>query len=131
MSESGAKHTTAERVTLVISVLILATILAIAGWSYSDQGANPARINVETHLDQVRVEQSGYYLPLTVTNTGGLTAQDVVVSGELVIGNQPPEEAEITITFLAGGESEKAYLIFQEDPSVGDVSVVITSYLEP
>lgn len=66
-----------------------------------------------------------------MTNTGGLTAQDVVITGELVIGEGEPETAEITITFLSGSEAEEGQLIFSENPNDGELKVGPTSFLSP
>jgi uncharacterized protein (TIGR02588 family) len=54
-----------------------------------------------------------------------------MVTGELDTGESEPETAEVTITFLASGESEEAEIIFQSDPTTGEVSVSPTSYLKP
>lgn len=131
MSTSTSERTTAERITLVISLVILASIFALAGWANVRTGDAPPTIEVEARLEAVRETDSGYYLPIRITNTGGLTAQDVTVVGELDTGEEQPETAEITITFLAGGEEESAELVFTTDPNEGELSVGATSYLQP
>lgn len=131
MSDSNPERTTAERITLVISALILVGILGLAGWSSVRTGDAPASISVEANLDDVRETESGFYVPIMVTNTGGQTAQDVTVTGELDLGEDIPETAEITIDFLAGGETEYADLIFSSHPNEGDFTVGPTSYVQP
>lgn len=131
MSRSSSQRTMAERITLIISLLILATIFSLAGWASVRTGTAPPVIDVQAQLDEVRETDSGYYLPITVTNTGGLTAQDVTVSGQLDTGEGEPETAEITITFLAGGEEEAAELIFTTDPNEGEFTLAPTSFVEP
>ena len=131
MSTSTSERTTAERITLVISLAILAGIFALAGWANVRTGDAPPTIEVEARPEAVRETDSGYYLPIRITNTGGLTAQDVTVVGELDTGEEQPETAEITITFLAGGEEESAELVFTTDPNEGELSVGATSYLQP
>lgn len=131
MSESGSKRTTAERITLVISTLILVGILGLATWAQMRVGDAPAAIDVEAHLEQVRETDSGYYVPITITNTGGLTAQDVTVTGDLDLGEGQPETGEVVIAFLAGGESEKAELVFTTHPNEGEFTVGATSFVEP
>ena len=130
MSGSSEK-TTAERITMVISLVILVATFVLAGWATARTGDEPAQIEVTANLEQVRETETGYYVPITITNSGGHTAQDVMVTGELDTGEGEPETAEVTITFLASDESEEAEIVFQSDPSTGEVSVFPTSYLKP
>ena len=131
MSTSTSERTTAERVTLVISLLILASILALAGWANIRTGDDPPTIKVEAQLEAVRQTDSGYYLPITITNIGGLTAQDVTVVGELDTGEEQPETAEITIALRAGGEEGSGERVCTTNPNEGELSVGATSYLQP
>lgn len=128
---SEPQRTTAERVTSIISLLILVATFALAGWANANSGEGPPVIDVKAHLDQVRETDSRFYLPVTVTNTGGLTAQDVVVTGELDTGEGQPESAEFTINFLSGSEKEEGYLIFTSDPNEGDLTIGATSFVTP
>ena len=128
---ASSERTTAERITLLASMLILVGILALATWANVRTGDAPPTIQVEAHLEDVRETDSGFYLPITITNTGGLTAQDVTVTGELDTGEEQPETADITITFLAGGEEESAEMVFTTDPNDGEFTVGATSYLNP
>lgn len=128
---SEPQRSTAERVTSVISLLVLVTTFALAGWANANSGEGPPVIEVEAQMDKVRETESGFYLPITVTNTGGLTAQDVVVTGELDTGEGEPETADITITFLSGSEKETAELVFTTDPNEGDFTIGPTSFIDP
>lgn len=131
MSESASERTTAERITFVISLVILIAIFAFAGWANVRTGDAPPLIVVEAHLDAVRETDSGFYVPITIINIGGITAQDVTVTGALDTGGDQPETAEVVIAFLAGDESESAELVFTTDPNDGEFTVGATSYLQP
>jgi uncharacterized protein (TIGR02588 family) len=131
MSHSGPQRTTAERITLAISTLILVSILGLAGWASIRSGDDLPTIDVDVHLAEVRQTGPDYYIPISITNAGGLTAQDVVVTGELHSGADTPEVAEIIITFLAGGETENAEFIFSTDPREGNLIVRPTSFMHP
>lgn len=128
---TNAGRTTAEKITLLTSCLILLSILGRAGWAHVKTGDDPVVIVVEAHLDSVRQEASMYYLPITVTNTGGRPAQDVMVRGELTDETGKPQEAEITLTFLGAGEAENAELVFTSDPRKSEVSIHPVSFVEP
>lgn len=131
MSSDHSKHTTAERITLAISVMILAAVMGLTAYSTITTGEEPPTITVDVDLDGVRETELGFYVPITIANDGGLTAQDVVVTGELVLEEGESEIAEVTIAFLAGGESEQAELVFSTHPDEGEFTVRPTSYLVP
>lgn len=131
MSQNDEKHTAAERVTLAISILILGAVLGLASYANITTGEEPPTINVEADLENVRETENGFYVPITITNNGGLTAQDVVVIGELDLVDGEPETGEVTIAFLAGGESEQAELVFTVHPDDGEFTLIPSSYLVP
>lgn len=131
MSSKDEKRTTAERVTLIISLVVLAAILGLAGYSNITTGEEPPSITVSADMENVRETESGYYVPITITNDGGLTAQDVIASGELILEEGEPETAEVTIAFLAGGESERAELVFSVHPAEGTFTLRPASFVHP
>lgn len=131
MRSEESNHTTAERITMTISIVILAMVIGLASWASFATGDSAPRIEVDVSLNEVREEPSGYYVPITITNNGGRTAQSVVVSGELVTDAPQPETAEVTIDFLAGGESETAELVFASDPVSGELTIRPASFLHP
>lgn len=131
MSESSSERTAAERITFLASLAVLVAILLLALWAGMRTGDGEPVIAIDIHLDQMSSDESGFYVPVTVTNTGGETAQDVVITGELDIKEDQPEFAEATFNFLAGGESEQAVLIFSTDPTSGVLIVRPTSFVVP
>lgn len=131
MSDTQNERTTAERITLLISALIIIGIVALAAWTSYRVGDDPSIVTIEPNFETVREENGMYYLPITISNDGGLTAQDVTVSAELDTGDGQPETAEVTIAFLAGGEHESAALIFSSNPAEGELTIRPASYLHP
>lgn len=131
MNNERSERTTAERITFFISLGLLAAILGLAGWASLSGGDTPPTITVEADLQQVRELDAVWYLPITITNTGSRTAQSVTVSGELATDEGEPETAEVSIDFLAGGESEQAELVFTTDPASGDLTLAPVSFLYP
>ena len=121
----------AEWTTLAISVAILVGILGLISWLHFNGDNQPPIVTVEPRLDQVRQEESGYYLPVVVRNEGGATIEDVQVQAELDSGSGSPETADFTITFLVGGERVNGTFIFQNDPSQGDLTTAAGSYKLP
>lgn len=121
----------AEWSTLAISAAILLTIVGLVTWLAFRGDERAPEIVAEPHLDLLRDEASGYYLPVTIRNDGDITVQDAVIQGELDTGEGQPETADITIPFLSGGEEVRGTMVFQQDPTSGELTVSVTSYKEP
>jgi uncharacterized protein (TIGR02588 family) len=119
-------RTTAEWITLGISVLIIASLVGLLSFIYFTSGTRSPVIKLEAKLEEVRREGEEYYLPITVTNEGERTAQDVEVELSLDTGEGDPETVGFTVQFLAGGESDYETAVFSSDPSQGELSHVIS-----
>ncbi len=121
----------AERVTLGTSVAIIAAIVVVISVLYLHGGEEPPRIVTAPQLEQLRHDESGFYLPVTVTNTGDHTIENLVVQAELDIGDGDPQTAEFSLNFIDGGETLRGTFVFAEDPTSGDLSIGAVSYTEP
>lgn len=130
-SSNEGGRSTAEWTTLGISITIVLGILGLITYLYVSGGGAPPRITVETKIEELRTEANGYYLPVEVINEGDRTAEEVRVEAELDSGTGQAETAEITVTFLAGGERVSGTFIFSEDPRAGDLTVQAISYKDP
>lgn len=124
-------RTTVEWITLGISVMIIASLVGLISYLYVSGGSTPAIIEVKPQFDQIRKVQDRYYVPVEITNVGGETAEEVTVQISLESANGQTESAEVTIDFLAGQDRANATVAFGEDPSQGEVTVDVVSYLEP
>lgn len=129
-ADSGSR-TIAEWITLGISATILLAIVVILTWLSFRGAEHPPVIVVEPNMEQIREDDSGYYLPVIIRNTGDTTVADAIVQAELETGSGQPETAEITIDFLDGGEMAAGAFVFREDPSSGELTTGVTSYKEP
>lgn len=121
----------AEWTTLGISLAILFGIAGLVTYLYLAGGAQPPIITAEPKLDELRHDRGAYYLPVEVINQGDETAEGVRVEAELVSESGPPETAEFTLLFLAGGERAHGTAVFSEDPSKGDLTVRAISFVTP
>jgi uncharacterized protein (TIGR02588 family) len=129
--ESDRGRGVAEWVTLGVSLAILLGIFGGVSYLYLQGEEQPARIETEANLEDLRFEGDVFYLPVEVVNSGDQTVEEVVVQAELDTGSGPPVSAEITVTFLAGGERAKGTFIFGSDPRQGTLTVQAVSYREP
>lgn len=121
----------AEWTTLGISLTIVIGIVALVTWLHLTGNKHPATIVVEPQMDQVRKEESGYYLPVLVRNEGGATVEDVQIVAELDMGSGEPETADFVVSFLSGGEEIDGMFVFQDDPGHGDLTTSAASFKVP
>lgn len=129
--ESDSARSIAEWTTLAVSIVILLGIVGAMSYLYLRGDDRPPAIVVEHDLGEVWHEGDLYYLPVVVTNEGNRTAENVLVQAELDTGSGSPATADITVTFLAGGEQAEGTFIFADDPSQGELTVHAVSYQEP
>ena len=123
---SAAPESTAEWISLGVSLIILLAFVGAIIWLWINQPTGPAQFNVQR--GEVRNETGLFHLPVTVTNTGGMAVGQVRVEGKL--NNQGQEEISVTtIEFLPVRSQEEVVLIFRNDPSGAVIQVV--SYQRP
>ena len=131
MSSAGKKvsatpKSTAEWISLAVALVILLGFVGAIVWLWIHQPTGPAQFNVQRGV--VRNETGLFYLPVTVTNTGGLAVGQVRVEGKL--NHQGQQEITVTtIDFLPVRAQEEVVLIFRNEPSGAVVQVV--SYRQP
>jgi uncharacterized protein (TIGR02588 family) len=123
---SAGPESTAEWVSLAVSLIILSAFVGAIIWLWIHQPTGPAQFDVQTGA--VRNETGLFHLPVTVTNTGGSAVGQVRVEGKLKTSGQ--EEITVTtIDFLPVRAHEEVVLIFRNEPSAAVVQVV--SYHQP
>ncbi|MBI4780225.1 MAG: hypothetical protein HY785_02765 [Oscillatoriophycideae cyanobacterium NC_groundwater_1537_Pr4_S-0.65um_50_18] len=119
-------RTKAERVSLAISIALLAGVIGIVLALWFSSSNEPARFHVSQGV--VRNETGLYYLPITVTNAGSETGAEVTVEGKLKKAGDP-EIASTTFDFVPGRSSVEGILVFSQEPTAAEVYV--TSYQQP
>jgi len=125
----GQRRTPAEQVTfgIALSILALTIGLVVYVWLFTPQGEPVLQITQGT----LRQQDGYFYVPFTVENTGGNTAEMVQVIGELSIAGQVVEDGEQQIDFLSGGETAEGAFIFSRNPEEGELTLRVASYKEP
>lgn len=130
-NERSGGRSLAETFTLVTSIAIIAAIVAVISVLYIGGGDQPPQIVTEPQLDRLRHDDGGFYLPVRVTNTGDRTIENLVVQAELDTGSGQPRTSELSLDFVAGGETLQGTFVFAEDPTGGELSIGAASYTEP
>ena len=124
--KAGAPESTAEWISLSISLIVVTGFVAAIFWLWIRQPTGPAQFKVERGV--VRNESGLFHLPVTVTNTGGSAVGQVRVEGKL--NNEGRDEITVTtIDFLPVQAREEIVLVFRAEPSAAVVQVV--SYRQP
>jgi uncharacterized protein (TIGR02588 family) len=127
--ETGRRgRSAAEWTTLAISMILILGLLALVTYVSITGGSEPPIVEARPLPEEIRHEGESYYLPVTVTNRGGRTAEEVLIMAELVTGDGSAEETEFTLDFLAGGETREGTAVFATDPSSGELTIDVASF---
>lgn len=122
--------TVAEWVSLTISSLLLAGVLALVGYLWAnDRQRQPPILRVTQ--SEIRQAEGTFYVPFEVTNAGGKTAESVQVIAELQINGVTVESGEQILDFLASEEQAEGAFVFSRDPQQGELIIRVASYQNP
>jgi uncharacterized protein (TIGR02588 family) len=134
MSESNnqqqQKRTPAEWITFAIACSILSILIGLVLYNWLTKKHEPPIISV-TRNTPIRETQGQFYVPFTVTNTGGETAESVQIIAELRVNGEVLESGDQQIDFLSSGETQEGAFIFSRNPSQGQLIVRSSSYKLP
>ncbi len=119
----------AEMISFAIASMILIAVLGGAGYLWvRDRTSLPPALEITSTTEY---RQGKYYVPFTVKNTGGETAESVQVIAELQIKSTLVEWGDQQIDFLSSQEEATGAFIFTRDPALGDLTLRVASYKSP
>jgi uncharacterized protein (TIGR02588 family) len=125
------KRTVAEWITFGIASVILAVIVGLVIYIWmGEQNQQPPTIFAVSD-GKIREAAGQFYVPFSVTNTGGGTVESVQVLAELRINGKVEESGEQQIDFLSGGEKEEGAFVFSRNPREGELVIRVASYKLP
>lgn len=119
-SSKIAPRTTAEWVSLVISLLLLGVVVGVIIKLWVSETREPARFKIEAGA--ARNDAGQYYLPFTLTNEGDQTAAEVTVEGRIAAAGGE-EISSTTFDFIPGHARQEGVLIFSSDPATAQLRV--------
>jgi uncharacterized protein (TIGR02588 family) len=120
----------AEWVSFSIALSILGCLVALVIYSWATHKDLPPTLSV-TANSEIRKANGQFYVPFTVTNTGGETAELVTVEAQLFVDGQVSETASQEVDFLSADEIQSGAFIFNTDPNKGKLIIRVTGYQFP
>lgn len=119
----------AERISFLIACAILTSVLGTVLFLWGrDRNPQPPTLAISSTVEN---RQGLYYVPFTVINTGGETAEAVQIIAELSINGEIVESGEQQIDFLSSQEEAEGAFIFTQAPNSGELIVRTASYKLP
>jgi len=120
-----------EKVSFGISLGILAAVVGLVVYVWvSKESDRPPELAIQ-QTETIRQTNGQFYVPFSVTNTGGNTAEAIRVMAELQIQGEVIESGEQEFDFLSGNETEEGAFVFTQDPRLGDLRLRVTGYRLP
>lgn len=129
-NQQRPKRSPAEWVTFSIASFILIAVSGLVVYKWITKQDQPAILAI-TRTEGIRQAQGQFYVPFTVTNTGGETAESVQVVAELRLKGKVEETGEQQIDFLSSGETEEGAFVFSLNPGSGELTLRVASYKRP
>jgi uncharacterized protein (TIGR02588 family) len=112
----------------VASAVLLGVLGTVSYLGVRDRNQQPPLLEVTSSVEQ---RQDKYYVPFTVVNSGGETAEAVQIIAELRVNGELSEWGDQQIDFLSSQEEIKGAFVFTQDPQAGELTVRVASYIEP
>ncbi|MGF1514442.1 MAG: TIGR02588 family protein [Elainellaceae cyanobacterium] len=126
---SQAGRSLAEWITLCASMLVLFSLIGLVLYDWQVSQNRPPAFRVEI-TESARVTEGHYYVPFSITNTGGRIARTVQVTAELQL-DEATETGEQQIDFLSGNERKHGSFVFSHNPQDGALMIRVASYRLP
>lgn len=124
------RRSLAERVSFGISLSIVGLIVGLVCYAWITGDNNPPVLSITTDSNIRQVNQQ-YYIPFTVNNDGGETAESVEIVANLLFKDQITETGRQQIDFLSREEKRSGEFIFSHDPQQGELTIRVASYKLP
>jgi uncharacterized protein (TIGR02588 family) len=110
-------RSTAEWVTLGLSLLVVGILIAIAIREESDWRDNEAGVTVTFDEEAGTLHGNRFYVPYTVTNTGADAISSAEIWIEVFDGERRVESAEITVEFVPREGTQDGIYVSAFDPA--------------
>jgi uncharacterized protein (TIGR02588 family) len=129
-NSTNSRRSLAEWVTFGIASAIVSVVIGLIIYTWLVKKADPPILSV-TREEKIRKVSGQYYVPFTLKNQGGKTAESVHVVAKLELSNRIEESGEQEVDFLSSGEKQDGAFIFSQDPRKGKLTIRVVSYKLP
>ncbi|MEZ0387065.1 MAG: TIGR02588 family protein [Verrucomicrobium sp.] len=119
----------AEWIVAAVGLAIFASVVSLMLYDAIAGDHSPPRIAVT--VDTIFPSGDGHLVKFRAMNSGGETAAEVVVEGELSVPGEEAEKASATLDYLPGHSERVGGFFFQSAPSKEALKLRATSYREP
>lgn len=133
MNKNSWRRSLAERVSFSVSLFIVGIIITLVCYTWVTGDNNPPILSITTGSNIRQVNQQ-YYVPFTVENYGGETAESVEIIANLAVKDRKDSIVETgrqQIDFLSRQEKQSGEFIFTHDPQQGELNIRVASYKLP
>jgi uncharacterized protein (TIGR02588 family) len=114
----GSTPSPAERVTLILSFLVVAVLIGVALIEEARiEGSEPAGLIVTFATDRTFARDGNYYVPYTVTNRGVQAIDAAQVRFEMLSGDTVVQSEDLAIQFLPLDGVQSGLFVTQNDPA--------------
>jgi uncharacterized protein (TIGR02588 family) len=120
----------AEWVTFGVASAIVAIVVGLVVYVWLSKKTDPPILSI-TREESIRKVNGQFYVPFTLKNQGGETAESVHVIAKLKLSNDIEESGEQEVDFLSSGEQQEGAFIFSKDPQKGQLTLRVVSYKLP
>jgi uncharacterized protein (TIGR02588 family) len=131
IGRSAARSDT-ERVTLVISFLVVAALIAAAVWEQSlRRESTEGDVSVTFDTAAAAGLRDGHHVPYTVTNTGAEAISEADLRFEVYDGDRVVDSADITVRLLPLRGTQDGVFVTKFDPASHDLRARLVSLQFP
>lgn len=132
-SNGKREWSTAERTTLVISLLIIVGLIMVAVVEMFNRPEEAtAVIDVQIETGQAEPRDDLFAVPFSVTNVGGAGANAITIRFEVVSADdEPVDSVTITLDVLPVRGVEEGELLISHDPATHTITGRAETYMLP
>ncbi len=124
MKEQRNQRSLPELVTYAVSLIVLVIMIGGLSALWLSGSNEPPSFGVQSKLGDIEQRGEAYYLPIAVTNHGDQSAQEVAV--DVTFGK---ETRSITLALIPGGATRSGTVVFTDDPTAGEVTTEVVSFI--
>jgi uncharacterized protein (TIGR02588 family) len=118
-----------EWTVFIASALVVLAVLGYLATKALTEKKTPPDLRIEAGA---AIAQNGSYrLPLLVRNTGGATAESVIVEAVLLRGGEELERVQLALSFVPRRSEREGWVTFRHDPRCCMLETRAVSYEEP